>query len=88
MSIEKIDHELCNGCGICINSCSMDVITMDEEAEKAIIRYPEDCMMWRGNLSLTHKPKCYIVPKKRILIGKEVIEKVTLKKGILTYRKF
>ena len=53
MSIEKIDHELCNGCGICINSCSMDVITMDEEAEKAIIRYPEDCMMWRGTVIQT-----------------------------------
>ena len=31
--------------GLCVNSCPMDVIRMDEEAEKAIIRYPEDCMM-------------------------------------------
>ena len=44
MSIERIDPELCNGCGICINSCSVDVIRMDTETEKAIIRYPEDCM--------------------------------------------
>jgi len=45
MAIEKIDPELCNGCGICVNSCSMDVIRMDDEGKKAIIRYPEDCML-------------------------------------------
>ena len=44
MGIERIDSELCNGCGICVNSCSQDVIRMDEEGKKAIIRYPEDCM--------------------------------------------
>jgi len=44
MAIEQIDSELCNGCGICVNSCSQDVIRMDEEGKKAIIRYPEDCM--------------------------------------------
>ena len=45
MSIEKIDQELCTGCGICVNSCPMDVIRMDEEAEKAIIKYQDDCML-------------------------------------------
>jgi len=45
MSIEQIDAELCNGCGICVNSCPMDVIRMDEEGKKAIIKYPEDCML-------------------------------------------
>ena len=44
MAIERIDTELCNGCGICIDSCSVDVIRMDEEGKKAIIQYPEDCM--------------------------------------------
>jgi len=44
MTIERIDPELCNGCGICVNTCAVDVIRMDEEAQKAIIRYPEDCM--------------------------------------------
>ena len=45
MSIEKIDHDLCTGCGICVNSCPMDVIRMDEEENKAIIKYQEDCML-------------------------------------------
>ena len=45
MSIEKIDHDLCTGCGICVDSCSVDVIRMDEETQKAVIQYPEDCML-------------------------------------------
>jgi NAD-dependent dihydropyrimidine dehydrogenase PreA subunit len=44
MSIERIDPELCTGCGICVNTCPMDVIRMDEESKKAVIKYPEDCM--------------------------------------------
>ncbi|MBC8498605.1 ferredoxin family protein [Candidatus Bathyarchaeota archaeon] len=43
MPIEKIDHELCIGCGICQDSCSLDVIYMDESG-KAYARYPEDCV--------------------------------------------
>ena len=45
MSIEKIVPDLCSGCGICVNSCSVDVIRMDEVSQKAVIRYPEDCMV-------------------------------------------
>ena len=44
MTIERIDAELCNGCGICVNSCPVDVIRMDTESQKAVIRYPEECM--------------------------------------------
>lgn len=45
MSIEKIDLELCTGCGICFNICPMDVFRMDEKNNKAVIKYPEDCML-------------------------------------------
>jgi len=45
MSIEKIDHDLCTGCGICVDSCMLDVIRMNAEGDKAVIQYPEDCMM-------------------------------------------
>ena len=43
MAIERIDPELCNGCGICVQICPMDVIRLDEKRKKAIIKYPEDC---------------------------------------------
>ena len=45
MPIEKINYELCDGCGICVNICPMDVLRMDEEGKKAVIQYPEDCML-------------------------------------------
>ena len=45
MSIEQINLELCNGCGICVDSCPMDVIRMDEKNNKAMIKYAEDCML-------------------------------------------
>jgi len=45
MAIERIDSSLCNGCGICVDSCCTDVIRTDEESEKAVIKYPEDCML-------------------------------------------
>ena len=44
MAIERIDPELCNGCGICIESCITDVIRMDEIHKKAVIQYPDECM--------------------------------------------
>jgi len=44
MSIERIDPDLCNGCGVCVKGCPVDVIRMDEEKKKAVIKYPEDCM--------------------------------------------
>jgi NAD-dependent dihydropyrimidine dehydrogenase PreA subunit len=45
MSIERIDADLCTGCGTCVNSCPMDVIRMEEKSEKAVIKYPDDCML-------------------------------------------
>ncbi len=43
MTIERIDPDLCNGCGICINTCQIDVIWMDKQKKKAVIKYPEEC---------------------------------------------
>ena len=43
MAIERIDG--CIGCGKCVPACPMDVIRMDEETNKAVIKYPEDCQI-------------------------------------------
>jgi len=64
MSIEKIDHELCTGCGICVNSCPMDVIRMDEEANKAIIKYQEDCMLCDFCVLDCPEEAIYVSPEK------------------------
>ncbi len=45
MSIKKIDEDLCNGCGICVDACPLDVIRIDETSGKAVPKYPEDCML-------------------------------------------
>ena len=29
MSFAQVDHELCNGCGICVDSCPLDIIRLD-----------------------------------------------------------
>jgi len=47
MSIENIDYELCIGCGTCVDSCWADIIRMDENDNKPIVRYPEDCVSCR-----------------------------------------
>ena len=44
MAIERIDQELCTGCGLCVLSCPMDVIRMDDRTGKAYVQYVEDCM--------------------------------------------
>jgi ferredoxin len=45
MAIERIDPGLCNGCGICVNSCPADVIRMDPKSKKAVIGFPQDCVV-------------------------------------------
>ena len=44
MPIEEITQEHCVGCGICSETCTMDVIYMDSNAGKAYIRYGKDCV--------------------------------------------
>jgi len=43
MGIASIDTRLCNGCGICIEHCPMDVLRMNKETNKAFIKYLRDC---------------------------------------------
>lgn len=45
MPIKMIDERLCVGCGLCVASCPMDIIRMDEERNKAYIAYLDDCMV-------------------------------------------
>ncbi len=42
MPIVGIKEELCDGCGICLDSCHTDVIRMND-AGKAVVSYPSDC---------------------------------------------
>ena len=43
MAVERIDVDLCTGCGTCLDVCQPDVFRMDEKAGKAVITYIEDC---------------------------------------------
>ena len=43
MGVRRIDVRLCNGCGICVEHCPMDVFRMDKETSKAFIKYVRDC---------------------------------------------
>jgi NAD-dependent dihydropyrimidine dehydrogenase PreA subunit len=43
MGIDRIDQDLCTGCGICYDDCLMDVIGFNDKTEQAYIAYPEDC---------------------------------------------
>lgn len=45
MAISKIDMDLCVGCGMCVNFCSVDVIRFDAEKKQPVIAYEEDCML-------------------------------------------
>ena len=45
MAIDRIDYELCVGCGICEKSCEADVIRMNEDVGKPYIAYQDDCVL-------------------------------------------
>ena len=42
--ISQIKWEVCNGCGVCVDVCPMDVLRIDEAMQKAVVRYYESCM--------------------------------------------
>ena len=43
MGIRNIDLRLCNGCGVCIESCPQDVLRMNEGTKKAYVAYLREC---------------------------------------------
>ncbi|MDP2727017.1 MAG: ferredoxin family protein, partial [Dehalococcoidia bacterium] len=43
MTVKTIDANLCDGCGICIESCPTDVLRVGV-AVVPTIAYPHDCM--------------------------------------------
>ena len=43
MGVRMIDSRLCTGCRVCVEHCPMDVFRMDEEGDKAFIKYVRDC---------------------------------------------
>jgi NAD-dependent dihydropyrimidine dehydrogenase PreA subunit len=67
MSIERIDTELCTGCGTCVDSCPMGVIRLDEKSRKAIIRYPDDCMLCLSCEKDCPSHAIYVSPEKKVL---------------------
>lgn len=70
MAIKIIDYEQCNGCGICVENCMMDVFRMDEKTKKPVITYPEDCAV------------CYVCetdcPASAITVTPEVVAEIAL----------
>ncbi len=43
MGVRYLKAELCNGCGLCVEDCPMDVFVMDTATGKAQVAYGLDC---------------------------------------------
>lgn len=41
--IRKIDEAACINCGVCVDTCMMDVIRINNEKGRVYIAYPDDC---------------------------------------------
>jgi len=49
-----VDHEKCNGCGICEELCPGDLMVVDPRTKKACIRSDPDC--WNCMVCVKHCP--------------------------------
>ncbi|MBN1627043.1 MAG: 4Fe-4S binding protein [Deltaproteobacteria bacterium] len=45
MAVERIDTDRCIGCELCFKTCYADVYRMDREKKKAVVKYPEECVL-------------------------------------------
>ena len=50
MTIAAIDEAACNGCGICVKHCPIDVIRLDRERKKAVVAYREDMQLYDAEI--------------------------------------
>lgn len=41
----KSNQEKCKGCGECVLACPCDVLRVDEETRKCVVKYPYDCQL-------------------------------------------
>lgn len=46
MVVIKIDHEKCDGCGTCVDTCPVDVFEIREEKSHAV--NPDECLVCRA----------------------------------------
>lgn len=64
MAIEKIDYDKCIGCGICMDTCSCDVIRMDTYTGKPRIAYKEECCVCLYCIEDCPVDAIYVAPDK------------------------
>ena len=41
--IKSIDFDKCDGCYVCVELCTKDVLRLEEGTKKAVVAYPDDC---------------------------------------------